>query len=276
MKTTLLLSESDTPQTNLAWEERLFLELPEGEAKLLVYRNRPCVVVGLFQNPWRECDVDWLEAEGVPLLRRISGGGAVWHDRGNLNLSWIGPRSGFDRCALLRLVRGALAAVGLDGVEISAMGDLTAGGKKISGNAFCLKADRALHHATLLVDADLDRLRRALRPDRRGWEFARSTGVASRPASVANVAALLGGARPEGVVDALVGALAAASASAAQKIAADGPIGKYGDWEWNFGRTPPFAVTRGGAVVGVEAGRIADGVLAGRPFPGFSRLAQPD
>ena len=158
------LSESHNPFFHLAVEEWLLRE--QQEESWLFYRNAPCVVVGRFQNPWKESDLGWMQAEGIPLVRRPSGGGTVWHDLGNVNFCHVGPLKGFHRDRALLVVQEKLKALGVD-VSINARHDLvvpqTDGTtRKVSGSAYKQTKDRSLHHGTLLLEGDLDKLERAL------------------------------------------------------------------------------------------------------------------
>lgn len=175
---------------NFALEEDLLTE-PDGEF-LLLYINRPCVVTGCNQQPEAEADLDWCAREKIPVVRRISGGGTVWHDEGNINWAFTTPvgEAALDR-KLLGDVIAVLRRMGIEAVE-GGRGEIFAGGPdgpKISGTASCVKKGRRLFHGTLLFDADLERMSRALAgdPGKRGRK------VASIPASVANVKPLTKG-----------------------------------------------------------------------------------
>jgi len=128
---------------------------------LFLYINNNSVVIGKFQNPWIECNIPWLESEHIPICRRISGGGTVWHDKGNLNWSFIGPRSNFKKTENLEFISGVLRDYGL-AIEQNNRGDLLLHGKKVSGNALRFEGNRVLHHGTLLVNANPEYLQKAL------------------------------------------------------------------------------------------------------------------
>ena len=145
--------------------------------------NDPCVVIGKHQNPWLECDLNWMAAEGIPLRRRISGGGTVVHDAGNLNVGLILPRSDYCEADAFEVFLVALISLGIP-ARRRGRSAIIADGKKISGQAFCYRGSRVLHHGTLLLDSDLDRLQRALQPA--GWEM-ETHAVASEPATVGNL-----------------------------------------------------------------------------------------
>lgn len=249
----LILSSSADVYENLAAEEAL-LDAAPPEPVVFIYINDPAIVLGKNQNPWRECAVSRLKALGVKLARRISGGGTVYHDRGNLNIACILPREHYRRDEVLRLYLDGLARAGV-AVEITGGTSLAVNGRKVSGNAFCFRRDHVLHHGTLLWEADLERLRAALVPDLPDVE---TRAVASNPMPVVNLSDLLPGHMMETLRDAMVAALAAAWGPTVR----DGTMPELGDrvtklksWEWIYGATPDFSVgavqVHRGLVVGV-------------------------
>lgn len=162
----IYLSGSDDPFFHLAVEEWL-LRSPEAPPEAwFLYRNRPSVVLGRFQNPWKECDLGWLTGEGHTLVRRPSGGGTVWHDPGNVNFCHVRPLKGFNKDDVLKVVQAKLQTFNLE-VRINARHDLIVmkpdgTTRKVSGSAYKQTKDRALHHGTLLLEGDLDKLERSL------------------------------------------------------------------------------------------------------------------
>jgi lipoate---protein ligase len=167
---TLYLSHDLDPMTNLALEAWLFERAPLTSPILFLWRNASTVVIGRAQNPWLECDLDQMQRDHVTLARRVSGGGAVFHDLGNTNFTFIHPTQAYDRHRNLTLLCELLQSLGIP-AEVSGRNDLqvpspdTPGGyRKISGNAFRETKDRCLHHGTLLMNADLARLTRYLTP----------------------------------------------------------------------------------------------------------------
>ena len=159
----IYISQIHDPYLNLAVEERIFDTIPAGDRALLLYVNGPCVVMGKHQNPWLEVNLSAMHVTGTPLVRRISGGGTVYHDPGNLNFSFIGPRSHFDRLENLRIIQEGLSRLGIE-ATVTESYDLYAHGAKISGNSFCFRKEKALHHGTVLIDADMTTLRALLSP----------------------------------------------------------------------------------------------------------------
>ncbi len=243
---------------NLAAEELIFDEIQPGDVHLCLYVDRPSVVLGKHQNPWRECSLTWLRESSIPVYRRISGGGTVYHDPGNLNFSFLLDRELFDKMGNLRLVARALERFGIDGV-VTERGDILVGGRKVSGNALAIKKGRVMHHGTLLVKADLSLLRRALRrqpvagdgtsADAAPWASEIEThAVRSEPAPVANLCDFAEGLTVEQVSEAIreefaaewgasfVGSLTDAVDPDARSALEE----RNRSWSWNFGNTPKF------------------------------------
>ena len=162
-----------------------------GDSMFLMYRNRPSVIVGSHQDTALETDVRYLRDRGIALARRISGGGCVYHDEGNLCWSFLLP---CDHPEVLRLgehldvLVQALNAMGLP-VEQSERHDMTLLGHKISGSAARIMRGRLLLHGTLLYDSDLEELHEALTPEKKALE---SKATMSVHAKVANIRDLLG------------------------------------------------------------------------------------
>ncbi len=159
----LLRLETRNPYWNLAVEEFLFR--CANESILLLWQNDPTVVIGRNQNAYAELDLAYARENGIAVARRITGGGAVYHDAGNLNYSFLAPQSaqsGTDFDTFTKPMRDALQALGVRAV-LSGRNDLEVDGKKISGSAQHTANGRVLHHGTLLFDSDLEMLSRVLR-----------------------------------------------------------------------------------------------------------------
>lgn len=242
-------STSFDPFRNLAIEDCLFRTAPPETRTLYLWVNDPVVVIGRYQNPWLECRLDEMARSGVTFARRQSGGGAVYHDRGNLCVTFMGPRSGFDRKANIAAVVGALKALGAT-ARANERNDVLADGRKVSGSAYRETADRSFHHLTLLVNADLDRLSRFLQPT---VAAGRAKGTASVRSPVAN----LGAVHPGLTVEAVAAAIAESFAPGAGTADAGTVTSPYGEqigrgestlksWEWRFGGSPEFSLTLDG------------------------------
>lgn len=151
------ISTETNPHQNLAVEKYLLDTLGPQEICLYLWQNRHTVVIGRNQNCWQECRVNQLLADGGFLARRLSGGGAVYHDLGNLNFTFLVPTADYDLERQLNVILTALHSLGIAAVK-SGRNDLEIGGRKFSGNAFYSSNDRSYHHGTLMLNADLDRL----------------------------------------------------------------------------------------------------------------------
>jgi len=241
MKNLLYISSSADGWRNLAVDEWLLDHLEEDAFLLSFYVNENAVIIGRNQNPWKECGLDAMARDGVQLVRRVTGGGAVYHDAGNLNYSLIAGRSRYDQDEQYELILRALRSLGLP-CERSGRNDLLAGGRKFSGSAFCQRGNIRQHHGTLLVNAALDRLPRYLQPDPRKLQ---AKGVESVRGRVCNLGSFRPGLRVEKVREALIETYRAAlgpfeswSPDAAAGLAPYEE--KHRSWEWRMGKTPAF------------------------------------
>ena len=154
-RTACLIARGTDPYRNLAIEKHLMDTLPEDTAILYLWQNSHTIVVGRNQNPWYECRVNEFLESGGKIARRLSGGGAVYHDMGNLNFTFILPKTDFDVPHQLNVIRMAISAFALEAYH-SGRNDLLIGERKFSGNAFYKAGHSAYHHGTLLVDCDMN------------------------------------------------------------------------------------------------------------------------
>lgn len=175
--------KSYDPHFNLAVEKHLLDRVAPGECILYLWQNQNTVVIGRNQNAWAECRTTLLESEGGKLARRLSGGGAVFHDVGNLNFTFLVRDEDYDVDRQLSVIQAACALAGI-ATEKSGRNDVLAEGRKFSGNAFYHHAGHAYHHGTLMVDVDKDKLGRYLSPPKAKLE---AKGVASVRSRVVNL-----------------------------------------------------------------------------------------
>ena len=177
MKNAIYLATSHDCAANLAGEA--YLLTLEYDHILFLWVNDPCIVIGRYQNPFAECNLKNMEEQKVQLVRRQSGGGAVYHDQGNLCFTLIGNKNTTTKEENFALVLKALASLGLS-CELSGRNDILLNGKKISGNAFQTTATKFCHHGTLLVSSDLSVMSNYLTPSSNKLASKAVKSVASR------------------------------------------------------------------------------------------------
>ena len=161
----IIISNQYNPFLNRAVEQYLTDHQKEDTVTMYLWKNERTVVVGYNQNPFAECNVRLLLDQGGHLMRRGTGGGAVYHDLGNINFSVIVDKSLYDVRKQLSVIQDALLSYGLQ-TEISGRNDLTCGGRKFSGNAFAKGQHNNLHHGTLLIKTDGAMMQRYLNVDK--------------------------------------------------------------------------------------------------------------
>ena len=232
------------PHYNLAVEQQLLETVKEDQCILYLWQNQNTVVIGRNQNPWKECRTALLQEEGGHLARRLSGGGAVFHDLGNLNFTFLVPQIDYDLDRQLSVIQEAVRSLGIP-AEKSGRNDILADGRKFSGNAFYKNGRQAYHHGTLLVDVDTAKMGRYLNPSKAKLQ---AKGVDSVRSRVVNLKEL----NPDITIDALKHALKAAFSqvydcpvSTIRELDLDQDrirelAERNRSWEWNFGQKLPF------------------------------------
>lgn len=248
IRTKLFISKSTNPWFNLAYEEQLVNEVAEDEIYLYLWQNQHTVVIGKHQNPWREVLVSELEADGGKLARRLSGGGAVYHDLGNLNFTFVMHKKHEDLHRQLKVIVEGVKALGID-AEFSGRNDILAEGRKFSGNAFYHGKENYYHHGTILVDVDMTKLGKFLNVSMKKLN---AKGVESVKSRVINLKEL----NPDITIQSVMTAVGEAfefeygKAEELFTIAEDNAEASaldryhhYASWSWLYGKTPTFDVT---------------------------------
>ncbi|HCS98733.1 MAG TPA: lipoate--protein ligase, partial [Enterococcus faecalis] len=180
-------NENNDPRVNLAIETYLLTEMPLDEPILLFYINEPSIIIGRNQNTIEEINKEYVDEHGIHVVRRLSGGGAVYHDHGNLNFSFIMPDDGNsfrDFAKVTQPIIQALHDLGVEGAELKGRNDLVINDMKFSGNAMYATNDRMFAHGTLMFDSDIDEVVNTLKVRKDKIE---SKGIKSVRSRVTNI-----------------------------------------------------------------------------------------
>ncbi|MGI6631256.1 MAG: lipoate--protein ligase [Bacillota bacterium] len=242
IKTKVVQSHSFDPWFNLAVEEYLLNHVQDREVILYLWQNDQTVVIGRNQNAWKECAWEQLEKDGGKLARRLSGGGAVFHDLGNLNFTFLTAKKHYDLEKQLAVILHALKKFGVQ-AEFSGRNDLILEGRKFSGHAYYFHGSAAFHHGTILINTDMEKLTRYLKPSEKKIVSKGVDSVRSRVINLSEVSSRI--TVPE-VRDSLRESFAQIYGHAVETVldANDPEIrknyAKYASWEWRFGQTPSF------------------------------------
>ncbi|MGX8702193.1 lipoate--protein ligase [Caproiciproducens sp.] len=240
----IILSAETNPYFNVAAEYMLCLE-QKPQTRLFLWQNSPAVVLGRNQSFSAECDMDFMKAEGIFPVRRFSGGGAVFHDLGNLNFTFLDREENAAPDRYLDILRSALCRVGIP-CEFSSRNDLLYMGKKFSGHAYFADRGSYFYHGTIMVDVNMSMLSRALRPS---FLKLQSKGIKSVRSRVVNLREITPSITVEQIRKALIATFAQeegispAAITLEQKTTTPVVQNMISGKEWIFGETPNFAVT---------------------------------
>ena len=241
----LIISNQTNPYLNIAVENYLLSQPSDGDIIMYLWQNRRTVVIGQNQNPYSECNVAQLEADGGFLMRRRTGGGAVFHDLGNLNFSFVVPYEMYDTMRQFAVLQRAVAAYGLE-TEVSGRNDVLCQGRKFSGNAFSKGKHQRLHHGTILIRTDVEQLQRYLKVKPAKLQ---KHGVSSVQSRVVNLSELVPEITAQNIIPPLVQAFeqeygtplqtidfnTLTSLPEVQELAAE-----FSSSEWKYGRWQQF------------------------------------
>lgn len=251
-KLKVFLSDSLNPHLNLATEEWIFHNLDPSQQILFLWRNEETVVIGRNQNPWTECNLAQMKSDNVHLARRTTGGGAVFHDLGNTNFTFLSPKESYKRENNVQIIFDALKTFGIQG-EASGRNDLLIpfhdGPRKFSGSAYREKKDRAFHHGTLLLHTDLTRLGNYLTPNPKKLQAKGKESVRARVANLNEVASEI---RHEHIVETMVASFekfygakaeieSLTMASLKEMPELKTQYDSLSSWDWLYGNTLEFS-----------------------------------
>lgn len=282
MQWTFIDIPTTDPAFNLAMEQYVFDVLPRDRNYFILWQNDNAVIIGRHQNTMAEINEPYIRENGIRVVRRLSGGGAVYHDLGNLNFTYIQDSASgiqLDLAMFCRPLAQAISALGAN-AEVNGRNDITIDGKKFSGNAQYVKEGRVMHHGTILFDSDLSRAGLALTPDP---EKVAAKGVKSVRSRMTTVSEHLDGNITLAEFKKLLLEklfegqpmeeyhLTAHDIAAIEKLRDE----RYGTWEWSYGGSPPCDLVRKKRVDGcgtvecrfhIKEGHIQQAVFRGDFF----------
>jgi len=238
-------SRDTDPCRNLAQEQFVFDRLDRDKSYFMLWQNHNAIIVGKYQNTNEEINAAFVKQKDIAVVRRLSGGGAVYHDLGNLNFTFITTaETGIDFSAFCKPIREALRSMGVP-VEFSGRNDMVVEEKKFSGNAQYIKNGRVMHHGTILYDSDLQMLSNALKP---GEDKIESRGIKSLRSRVTNIRPYMKTDVPiQGFWSALKDYMVNAFQMSELSLSPEQNAGikelrenVYSRWSWNYGTSPPY------------------------------------
>lgn len=247
-KIRVLRTSVTNPWFNLATENWIFRDLDPDTFTLYLWQNDNTVVIGSCQNPWVECKVEKMQADDVLLARRQSGGGAVFHDLGNTNFTFLSSAKNYHQDDNFAIIIKALKSLGIT-AEKSGRNDILVDGRKVSGSAFRHSTKRSFHHGTLLVDANMSKLADYLSPNKLKLQ---AKGIKSVKSRVANLREFAPEIDNEALCQAIIEAFCQYHGQQAEVEWLDEATlsqidslhryyQEFADWDWRFGKTPQFS-----------------------------------
>ena len=264
----LIISTQTNPYINIAVENYLLSQPSDGDVAMYLWQNSRTVVIGQNQNPYAECNVAQLEQDGGYLMRRRTGGGAVFHDLGNLNFSFVVPYEMYDTVRQFSVLQRAVSSYGLT-TEISGRNDVLCQGRKFSGNAFAKGKYQRLHHGTILIRTDVEQLQRYLKVKPAKLQ---KHGVASVQSRVVNLSELVPEITAQNIVPRLIAAFEQEYGTPLQTLDFDTVAAlpdvqklysEFASAEWKYGRWQQFEAQQsaqfdwGGVEVAVQVDEAA-------------------
>ncbi|MBE6631528.1 MAG: lipoate--protein ligase [Ruminococcaceae bacterium] len=236
------------PYFNLAAEQYMMEAYKDNEDIFMLWRNEPSVIIGKNQNAYAEINGDFVRENSIKVVRRLTGGGAVFHDLGNVNFSFIVPAAENTEIDFRRFTEPIIKALGSLGVkaELSGRNDILIEGMKVSGNAQCVYSGKTMHHGTLLFSADISDIAGSLNVNREKME---SKGIKSVRSRVGNISSYIDQKlNVEQFIDCIENFISK-EYGAVKRCLSEEDITKikhladekYSRWEWNFGESKQYA-----------------------------------
>ena len=245
---TFITSASLNPWFNLSIEDTLIKNVKKDEIILFLWQSKDTVVIGRNQNPWKECNVKKMNKDKIKLARRLSGGGAVYHDTGNLNFTFVMGKDNYNLEKQLDVILKGVNSFGLNAV-FSGRNDILLDGKKFSGNAYYFDDESSYHHGTILINSNISKLSNYLNPSK---EKIISKGIDSVKSRVVNLYSV----NKDVTVEKMKASILKCFEQSYGKISEFKEFDedktkniellnifeKYSSWQWIYGESPVFDV----------------------------------
>lgn len=234
----IIISNEFDPYFNIAAENQLFLESDE-DIHLYLWQNDKSIIIGRNQNLYAECNLSYLKENDIKPVRRFSGGGAVYHDKGNVNFTFITKEKNADQENFLELIKSAMLKLGVE-CEFSGRNDLLYKEQKFSGHAFFTDDDNYMYHGTVLVDVDMSQLGKSLTPSKLKLQ---SKGISSVKSRVVNLSTINKEITSKKVIEAFISVFQAEKIEYIDKTNYKPPLEKMlSSFEWLYGESPSFGI----------------------------------
>ncbi len=234
----IVISEEFDPCFNIAAEHQLFLTSEE-DLHLFLWQNDSSVIIGRNQNLYAECDLNYLREHDIKAVRRFSGGGAVYHDKGNVNFTFITKEASACQDHFIKLIQSAMQRLGID-CEFSGRNDLLYKNRKFSGHAYYTDGDHYMYHGTVLVNVNFQQLENALTPSKIKLE---SKGVESVRSRVINLSEINRDITAQSVIRAFIETFECNQIETINKMNFQPPFEKIlSSDNWMFAQSPKFDV----------------------------------
>ncbi|WP_300384279.1 lipoate--protein ligase [Clostridium sp.] len=232
----IIISKEFDPYFNIAAENQIFLNSDE-DIHLFLWQNNASVIVGRNQNLYAECDLEYLEEHNINAVRRFSGGGAVYHDKGNVNFTFITKEKVANEVKFLEIIKAAISKLGIE-CEFSGRNDLLYKKQKFSGHAYYTDNDNYMYHGTILVCVNLKQLEKALTPSKLKLQ---SKGISSVKSRVINLSLINSEITIEKVKQAFIDTFGCKNIEYIDKSNFKAPLEKkLSSYEWLYKQSPKF------------------------------------